>query len=136
MNTDLFSLRPALLLLAFACALIGCTPATAPTETATATATSSEKETRQDDSAADVHTVAIRVNTMTCVEGCFNGIRSVIEKRDGIESVKLAPQKEEGQIDNSMIYVSYRGELDRKEIERLVIGAGFDGIEFIENGSE
>jgi periplasmic mercuric ion binding protein len=136
MNTDLFSSRPAFWLLACACALSGCTPATAPTETATATATPSEKETRQDDPAADVHTVAIRVNTMSCVEGCFNGIRSVIEKRDGIESVKLAPQKEEGLIDNSMIYVSYRGELDRKEIERLVIGAGFDGIEFIENGSE
>ena len=37
---------------------------------------------------------------------------------------------------DSMIYVSYRGDLDRKEIERLIIGAGFDGIEFIENGSE
>jgi copper chaperone CopZ len=87
-------------------------------------AESSEKQTRQNGPAADVHTVAIRVKTMTCVAGCFNGIRTVIEKREGIESVKLAPQKEEDLIDNSLIYVSYRGELDRKEIERLVIGAG------------
>ncbi|MCY3013021.1 MAG: heavy-metal-associated domain-containing protein [Pirellula sp.] len=136
MNIDLFSSRPAFLLLAFIGALSGCTPATTPKETATATAVPSEKETLQDVQNADVHTVAIRVNTMSCIEGCFNGIRSVIEKRDGIESVKLAPQKEEGLIDNSMIYVSYRGDLDRKEIERLIIGAGFDGIEFIENGSE
>jgi hypothetical protein len=136
MNIDLFSLRPVFLLIAFLCALSGCTPATTPKDAVDKAAASSEKETRQNDPAADVHTVAIRVNTMSCVEGCFNGIRSVIEKRDGIESVKLAPQKEEGLIDNSMIYVSYRGELDRKEIERLVIGAGFDGIEFIENGSE
>jgi copper chaperone CopZ len=131
MNTDLLSSRPAFWLLAFVCALSGCTPAGTPTETATARALPSEKTTSQ-----DVHTVRIRVNTMSCVEGCFNGIRSVIEKRDGIESVKLAPQKEEGLIDNSQIYVTYRGELDRQEIERLVVGAGFDGIEFIENGSE
>ena len=136
MNIDLFSSRPAFLLLAFIGAVSGCTPATTPIETATATAVPSEKKTLQDVHNADVHTVAIRVNTMSCIEGCFNGIRSVIEKRDGIESVKLAPQKEEGLIDNSMIYVSYRGDLDRKEIERLIIGAGFDGIEFIENGSE
>jgi copper chaperone CopZ len=136
MNIDLFSSRPAFLLLAFIGAVSGCTPATTPIETATATAVPSEKKTLQDVQNADVHTVAIRVNTMSCIEGCFNGIRSVIEKRDGIESVKLAPQKEEGLIDNSMIYVSYRGDLDRKEIERLIIGAGFDGIEFIENGSE
>jgi hypothetical protein len=136
MNTDLFPSRPASWLLACACVLSGCAPETGPKEKATATAVPSEMETLQNDRAADVHTVAIRINTMSCVEGCFNGIRSVIEKRDGIESVKLAPQKEEGLIDNSMIYVSYRGELDRKEIERLVIGAGFDGIEFIENGSE
>jgi copper chaperone CopZ len=136
MNIDLLSSRPAFLLMAFLCALSGCTPATTPKKTADMAAESSEKQTRQNGPAADVHTVAIRVKTMTCVAGCFNGIRTVIEKREGIESVKLAPQKEEDLIDNSLIYVSYRGELDRKEIERLVVGAGFDGIEFIENGSE
>ncbi|MCE3018633.1 MAG: heavy-metal-associated domain-containing protein [Pirellula sp.] len=136
MDIDLFSSRLAFWFLASAFALSGCTSETGQKEVAIATAMPSEMETHQNDHAAEVHTVALRVNTMSCVEGCFNGIRSVIEKRDGIESVTLAPQKEEGLIDNSMIYVSYRGELDRKEIERLVIGAGFDGIEFIENGSE
>ena len=81
---------------------------------------------------ADQKTVSVKVNTMTCVAGCFNGIQTVLKKRPGIRDVKLAPQaNDEGQVDNSVIYITYQGELDRAEVERTVLGAGFEGIEFL-----
>lgn len=78
-------------------------------------------------------TVSVKVNTMTCVAGCFNGIQTVLKKRPGIKDVKLAPQSnDEGQVDNSVILVSYQGELDRAEVERTIVGAGFESIEFLD----
>ncbi|MCU0718570.1 MAG: heavy-metal-associated domain-containing protein [Pirellula sp.] len=78
-----------------------------------------------------VSEVGVRIDTMMCVEGCFNGVKELLEKRPGIEEVRLAPQKEEGTIDNSMVYIKHRGELDKAEMERLILGAGFDKIEFV-----
>lgn len=75
--------------------------------------------------------VAVRIDTMMCVEGCFNSVKELLEKRPGIAEVRLAPQKEEGTIDNSMVYIKHRGELDKVEMERLILGAGFDKIEFV-----
>ena len=75
--------------------------------------------------------VAVRIDTMMCVEGCFNSVKELLEKRPGIEEVRLAPQKEEGTIDNSMVYIKHRDELDVAEVERLILGAGFDKIEFV-----
>lgn len=83
--------------------------------------------------AAAVKTVSVKIDTMSCVEGCFNGIQSVLKKREGVVDVALAPQKNtEGLIDNSVITISYRGELDRANIEKTILGAGFDGVEFVE----
>lgn len=79
-------------------------------------------------------TVSVKINTMTCVEGCFNGIKTVLEKRPGIQQVTLAPQQnDEGQVDNSVIFIAYNGELDQTEVERLVVGAGFESVEFLDN---
>lgn len=81
----------------------------------------------------EVRSVSVKIDTMNCVEGCFNGIQAVLKKRAGVVDVTLAPQKDtEGLIDNSMITISYRGELDRANIEKTILGAGFDGVEFID----
>ncbi len=94
---------------------------------------SPQHETQPEAKMAETNTIPIKVNTMTCVEGCFNGIQKVLKKRPGIEEVKLAPQaNDEGQVDNSVILVTYTGELDRNEVERTILGAGFDSIEFME----
>lgn len=101
----------------------------------TSTVASSQNDASKESSAGSneesVHEVAVKIDTMMCVEGCFNGIKTVLEKRPGIEEVRLAPQKEEGTIDNSMIYIKHRGELDKAEMERLILGAGFDKMEFV-----
>lgn len=85
---------------------------------------------------AAVKTVSVKIDTMSCVEGCFNGIQGVLKKREGVVDVTLAPQKNtEGLIDNSVITISYRGELDRANIEKTILGAGFDGVEFVDNSA-
>jgi copper chaperone CopZ len=78
-----------------------------------------------------VNEVAVSIDTMMCVEGCFNSVKELLEKRPGIMEVRLAPQKEEGTIDNSMIYIKHLGELDKAEMERLILGAGFKKMEFV-----
>lgn len=81
----------------------------------------------------EIRLVSVKIDTMNCVEGCFHGIQAVLKKRTGVVDVTLAPQKDtEGLIDNSMITISYRGELDRANIEKTILGAGFDGVEFID----
>ncbi len=105
----------------------------APAETVPATGTAVEGDAAASDPTTSAKVVPIKVNTMTCVAGCFNGIQMVLKKRPGIEDVKLAPQKnDEGDVDNSVILVSYQGELDRAEVEKTIVGAGFDSIEFLE----
>lgn len=88
------------------------------------------------ESPADQKTVSVKVNTMTCVAGCFNGIQTVLKKRPGIQEVKLAPQtNDEGNVDNSVIFITYKGDLDKAEIERTILGAGFDSIEFLDDNA-
>lgn len=117
------SFRISILLLLVSFGLLGCSSTVPSRDTSRAS---------QDES---VKTVSVRIDTMTCVEGCFNGVRRVLKKREGIEDVVLAPQKKEGEIDNSVVLVSYRGTLNKSEIERTILGAGFDSIEFLDADS-
>ncbi|XZE18436.1 heavy-metal-associated domain-containing protein [Pirellulaceae bacterium SH449] len=105
---------------------VGCNPSDVPSDNATASSISAPAD------MATVSEVGVRIDTMMCVEGCFNSVKELLEKRTGIEEVRLAPQKEEGSIDNSMVYIKHRGELDRTEMERLILGAGFEKVEFVE----
>jgi copper chaperone CopZ len=105
--------------------ILGCEPATNRPSGQV-----SSQSTGQDSSEGRV---GIRINTMMCVDGCFQGVKELLEKRPGVTEVTLAPQKVEGTIDNSMIFVSYKGQLDRKEMERLILGAGFEKIEFVDS---
>jgi copper chaperone CopZ len=97
----------------------------------TPAATYVSKEVTEPTKEPAVSETGVRIDTMMCVEGCFNGVKELLEKRPGIEEVRLAPQKVEGTIDNSMVYVKHRGDLDKVEVERLILGAGFDKIEFV-----
>ena len=112
----------------------GCEPKASPESVATDTkpgATYVSQESAEVSSELAVNEVAVRIDTMMCVEGCFNSVKELLEKRKGIEEVRLAPQKEEGTIDNSMIYIKHLGELDKAEMERLILGAGFEKMEFV-----
>jgi hypothetical protein len=112
----------------------GCEPNATPESVATETkpgGTYVSQESAEASVELAVNEVAVRIDTMMCVEGCFNSVKELLEKRPGIMEVRLAPQKEEGTIDNSMIYIKHLGELDKAEMERLILGAGFEKMEFV-----
>jgi copper chaperone CopZ len=112
----------------------GCEPNAPPESIATDTkpgATFISQESAEAAIELAVNEVAVSIDTMMCVEGCFNSVKELLEKRPGIMKVRLAPQKEEGTIDNSMIYIKHLGELDKAEMERLILGAGFKKMEFV-----
>lgn len=114
--------------------MTGCTRTASPESAKMDVAPAStyvSKESAEATNEPAVSEVAVRIDTMMCVEGCFNSVKELLEKRPGIEEVRLAPQKEDGTIDNSMVYIKHRGELDKVEMERLILGAGFDKIEFV-----
>jgi copper chaperone CopZ len=114
--------------------MAGCTPSTNPESTSKNSTPASSyvsKESTEATNEPAISEVAVRIDTMMCVEGCFNSVKELLEKRPGIAEVRLAPQKEEGTIDNSMVYIKHRGELDKVEMERLILGAGFDKMEFV-----
>lgn len=113
--------------------LTGCTPSCVPSQNATVSSSSAPAPDVSDPvDVVTVSEVGVRIDTMMCVEGCFRSVKELLEKRVGIEEVRLAPQKEEGSIDNSMVYIKHRGKLDRTEVERLILGAGFEKVEFVE----
>ncbi len=74
--------------------------------------------------------VAVTVTGMMCPHGCYPEVKSLIAKKNDIESIELTPQKEKGVIDNPVILVKYRGELDKEATTKAILGAGFEKVEY------
>lgn len=53
-------------------------------------------------------TMTLAVPEMHCEFSCFPRVKETLEKSDAIEQVVLAPQKEEGSIDNRQVIVHYK----------------------------
>ena len=77
-------------------------------------------------------TVAVTVTGMMCPHGCYPEVKSLISKKNDIESFELTPQKEKNVIDNPVILVKYRGELNKEETTKAILGAGFEKVEYKE----
>ena len=77
-------------------------------------------------------TVAVAVTGMMCPHGCYPEVKSLISKKNDIESFELTPQKEKNVIDNPVILVRYRGELNKEETTKAILGAGFEKVEYKE----
>ena len=75
-------------------------------------------------------TVAVTVTGMMCPHGCYPEVKSLISKKNDIESIELTPQKEQDVIDNPVILVKYRGELNKEETTKAILGAGFEKVEY------
>jgi len=63
---------------------------------------------------------------MSCPAGCYPSVRSAIAKQKGVMDVELAPQKEEGVIDNPVVFVKYQGDLDLQATFKAIERAGFE----------
>jgi copper chaperone CopZ len=99
--------------------LAGCTP-TASTSTskpeAPATVNPDVQVTR---------TVALKVPNMHCPHGCWPSVEKTLASEPGVGSVKLAAQKEEGAIDNPVVYVGVDEKFDAEHAIAALAESGF-----------
>ena len=70
--------------------------------------------------------VSLKVDGMTCPSGCYPSVRSAIAKQDGVLGVELAPQEKDDVIDNPVVFVKYKGELDLDAMFKAIERAGFE----------
>lgn len=95
------------------------------------TAASASPKTDADDSEviAEPKLISIKVDGMTCPSGCYPSVKSAIAKQKGVVGVELAPQKEADVIDNPIVFIKYKGNLDLDSTLKAISRAGFDAQE-------
>ncbi len=79
---------------------------------------------------AEVKTVSVKVAGMMCPTGCFPQVESIISKNNQVESVELVPQLKSDAIDNPVVTVKYRGDLDKEATTKAILEAGFESVEY------
>lgn len=124
--------------IAFVCSLVSLTGCQDPVDslpkqlTAQESASSTTNEESKKDS-TKVQTIAFRVGDMTCPTGCYPSVKAAIAKQKGVSEIELAPQKEADVIDNPIVNVKYRGDLDVKATITAIEKAGFEQVEVVTN---
>jgi len=86
----------------------------------------------QDKVASELKTVSITVTGMMCPHGCYPEVKSLIAKKNDIESIELAPQITKDAIDNPIVLVKYRGILDKDGTTKAIMDAGFEKVDFVD----
>lgn len=76
--------------------------------------------------AQSVQFAAITIDGMHCPSGCYPTVRSTIAEQPGVLEVTLAPQKDIDVIDNPVVLVTHRGDLDFDALYRAVERAGYE----------
>jgi copper chaperone CopZ len=79
---------------------------------------------------ADVKTVAVTVTGMMCPHGCFPEVKKLIASSNKTESIELTPQEKEDTINNPVVLVKYRGELNKDATTKAILEAGFEKVEY------
>ena len=77
----------------------------------------------------DIKTASLTMNVpeMHCPFACYPSVKENLEKQDDVISVELAPQKEEGVIDNRQVIVTYKEGFDPKKAIAVLDSVGFAG---------
>lgn len=70
-------------------------------------------------------TLTLNVPNMHCEFACFPRVKEAIESSDAVQEVTLAPQKEEGTIDNRQVVVQYEAGFDVGSALTLLSKEGF-----------
>lgn len=79
---------------------------------------------------AAVKTVAVTVTGMMCPHGCFPEVQKLIASSNETESIELTPQEEKDTINNPVVLVKYRGELNKEATTKAILEAGFEKVEY------
>ena len=83
---------------------------------------------------SDVQTASLTMSVpkMHCPLMCYPNVKKNLEQRDDVLSVELAPQKEEGIIDNHQVIVTYKQGFDAEQAIASLETVGFPGSSVIE----
>ena len=79
---------------------------------------------------ADIKTVAVTVTGMMCPQGCFPEVQKLIASSNETESIELTPQEKKDTINNPVVLVKYRGELNKEATTKAILEAGFEKVEY------
>jgi hypothetical protein len=76
---------------------------------------------------ADVQTASLTMSVpkMHCPLMCYPSVKKKLEEREDVLSVELAPQKEEGIIDNRQVIVTYKKGFDPEQAIASLESVGF-----------
>ena len=77
-------------------------------------------------------TLTIAVPTMQCEMACFPRVKTTLEGKDGVQSVELATQKEEGVLDNRQVIVNYDNGFNLNAALSSLIEEGFPNSAVVE----
>ncbi len=98
----------------------------------TPVAVTSAPETEQ---SGETKLISFKVDGMTCPTGCYPVVKSAIAKQKGVVGIELAPQKEADAIDNPIVFVKYKGNLDLDATFKAISRVGFEASEAPESDS-
>ena len=82
----------------------------------------------------EIETVSLTMDVpeMHCPFACYPSVKENLEKRGDVVSVELAPQKEEGVIDNPQVIVTCSENFDADQAIAMLEAAGFAGSSVVE----
>jgi mercuric ion binding protein len=73
---------------------------------------------------SDLKLVSMKVD-MHCPYGCYPAVKKTLEEIAGVDSVELAEQKKEGEIDNPKVYIKLNGDFDAAQAIAALEKEGF-----------
>lgn len=76
---------------------------------------------------ATTASLTMNVPEMHCPFACYPSVKKNLEERTDVVSVELAPQKEEGVIDNPQVIVTYKEGFEPESAIAQLDKAGFSG---------
>lgn len=75
----------------------------------------------------ELASLTLDVPKMHCPSYCYPTVKKKLESREDVVAVELAPQKEEGVIDNRQVIVSVKDGFDRDAALAMLEEVGFGG---------
>lgn len=76
--------------------------------------------------------VTIAVPEMHCEFACFPRVKETLESAEGVETVELGPQKEEGAIDNRQVIVKFKPGFDVNDAIARLTKEGFKNSDVVQ----
>jgi len=109
-------------------------PADPATVNASVTATPDEKSYTEplESDDASLQTVTLNVPEMHCPFACYPNVKKNLEEREDVVAVELAPQKEEGVIDNPQVIVKTKQGFQSDQAIAQLESVGFGGSSVVE----